>query len=83
MVVERADQLLAEQDSILMELKQNLIKAQQRMKQHTDNGRKEVEFKVGDMMFLTAQPCRKSVAKRVNEKLNPRFYYPFLIVERV
>lgn len=71
-------------DNILGELKQNLLKAQLRMKEQADKGRREVEFHVGDMVYLKAQPYKlKSLATRVNEKLSPRFYGPFMIVDRI
>ncbi|KAJ1424963.1 S1 domain [Sesbania bispinosa] len=82
-MVDAVDQLLIVRDSILGELKQNL-KAQLRMTEQADKGGREVEFHVGDIVYLKAQPYKlKSLATRVNEKLSPRFYEPFMIVDRI
>ncbi|CAA7408173.1 unnamed protein product [Spirodela intermedia] len=62
------DQLLTEQDAILKILKFNLHKAQVRMKFNINNHRREVELEVGDLE---------------NEKLNPRYFGPYLIIERI
>ncbi|OMO79271.1 reverse transcriptase [Corchorus capsularis] len=44
----------------------------------------DVSFDVGDMVLLKLQPYRQvSVASRRNQKLTPRFYGPFPIVDRV
>ena len=43
-----------------------------------------MEYKVGDMVYLKLQPYKlKKLAKRVNRKLNPRYYGPYEILEKV
>ena len=76
--------LMEERNGILDELKRNLEKAQQVMKEFADRKRREVEFKKGDEVYLRLQPYRnKSLAVRVNEKLCPRFYGPYTVVDKV
>ncbi|CAA7407832.1 unnamed protein product [Spirodela intermedia] len=53
------------------------------MKRQADQ-RCDVEFQVGDRIFLRLQPCRQhSVACRPYEKLSPKFYGPFRTQEEI
>ena len=43
-----------------------------------------MEFSVGDWVYLKIQPYRlKSLARKCNEKLSPRFYGPYKVLEKV
>jgi len=43
-----------------------------------------VEYQVGDWVYLKLQPYRlRSLAKRPNEKLCPRFYGPYQVLTRI
>jgi len=54
------------------------------MKLYADKKRREVEFQPGDKVYLKIQPYRmKSLAKKINQKLSPRFYGPFEVLERI
>lgn len=44
--------LLIERDQILEQLKAHLHKAQSKMKDYVDCGRREVEYNVGDYVYL-------------------------------
>ncbi|KAL4567338.1 hypothetical protein LXL04_022921 [Taraxacum kok-saghyz] len=78
------EEQLIERDANLDELKFQLIKAQHRMKQMEDKHRKEVQFQVGDKVYLKLQPYRqKSLATRRFEKLAPRYYGPYTVCQRV
>ncbi|XP_022877286.1 uncharacterized protein LOC111395500 [Olea europaea var. sylvestris] len=69
---------------MLTELKVHLFKAQQRMKQEADKHRRDVQFEVWELVYLKLRPYRqKSLAKRLNEKLSPRYYGPFKIESKV
>ena len=54
------------------------------MKKLADHHCRDVEFQVGDMVYLKIQTYRlKSLATRVNQKLSPRYYRPLPILERI
>ncbi|KAL8118331.1 hypothetical protein AgCh_016023 [Apium graveolens] len=75
---------LVERDAILDDLKANLLQAQHRMKLQEDLSRREVEFKVGDHVYLKLQPYRQqSLARRPFDKLSSRYYGPYEITQRV
>ena len=77
-------QQLLEQDSIIDELKSQLLKAQARMMELADRKRRDVQFDVGDMVYVKIRPYRqKRLAKRLNEKLSPRFYGSFPVEKRI
>lgn len=54
------------------------------MKKYADAKRWEVEFQVGEYVYVKLKPYRqRSLAKRQAEKLSPRFFGPYQILERV
>ena len=54
------------------------------MKQYADEKRHHEEFLVGGMVFLKLQPYRQcSLAQRKYEKLVPRFYGPYKVLQRI
>ena len=54
------------------------------MKNFADQGRREMEFAVGDLVYLKLHPYRQStVAFRSSLKLSPRFFGPYAIVEKI
>jgi len=60
------------------ELKYDLCRAQNQKKVQPDYKWREVEVRVGETVYLRAQPYRmKSLASRSNEKLGQRFYGPY------
>ncbi|GKF11631.1 putative mitochondrial protein, partial [Tanacetum coccineum] len=61
----------------------HLRRAQQLMKVQADGKRRDVQFQVGDLVYLNSRPYRQdTVARRLCLKLAPRFYGPFEIVDR-
>ncbi|KAL7087088.1 hypothetical protein ACP275_13G044200 [Erythranthe tilingii] len=82
--VQAVDDYLKDRDAILKELHENLQIAQNRMKCQADQRRRDVQFNVGDFVFVKLQPYRQtSVAFRKSLKLSPRFFGPYEILERV
>jgi hypothetical protein len=82
--VQAVDQTLIVREAILRTLKENLIMAQNHMKQQTDQGRSERQFVEGDQVFLRLQPYKQNSLKADHfQKLAPKFYGPYTILKRV
>jgi len=65
-------------------IRQQLLRAQQRMKSQADKHRSERSFQVGDLVYLKLQPyIQQSVQARGNQKLAFRFFGPYKILQRV
>ena len=76
--------MLKERDLALIALKENLNVAQNRMKKMADSKRRELKFKVGDEVYLKLRPYRQhSLARKRSEKLAPKFYGPYRIIEEI
>jgi hypothetical protein len=54
--VKAVEEHIGNQQEVLRWLKENLVMAQNRMKQQADQHRSEREFEVGDWVFLRIQP---------------------------
>ncbi|KAF2295032.1 hypothetical protein GH714_031164 [Hevea brasiliensis] len=82
--IHEVDQILQTRDEILRELKSHLSRAANQMKQYVDLKRRDVEFQVGDHVYLKLQPYRQqSVSKRASQKLASRYFGPYRVLERV
>ncbi|XP_038687346.1 uncharacterized protein LOC119996729 [Tripterygium wilfordii] len=78
------DHELITRDELLRLLKTNLQRAQLRMKNQADQHRREVQFEVGDLVFIRLQPYRQlSLRLRRDQKLGPRYFGPFPIIQKV
>lgn len=65
-------------------IRQQLLRAQQRMKAQADKNRTERVFQVNDLVYLKLQPyIQQSVEARGNQKLAFRFFGPYKILKRV
>ena len=78
------EQQLQERDAILDTLKSHLLRAQEKMKATSNKRRRDVQYDIGDWVFLKLQPYRqRSLAKKRNEKLAPRYFGPYKLLQRI
>jgi hypothetical protein len=79
--VQAVDQTLTVREDILHTLKENLVMAQNCMKQQADQVRSERQFSEGDQVFLRLQPYKKTSLKDKHcQKLQTKFYGPYIVL---
>lgn len=77
-------ELITQRSELLVRLRGNLARAQQRMRESANKHRRNVEFVAGDKVLLKLQPYRQhSVARPLSVKLARRYYGPFEVLERI
>jgi hypothetical protein len=82
--VQVVDLTLTTREAILRTLKENLVMAQNCMKQQEDQGHSECQFVEGDQVFLRLQPYRQTSLKAEHfQKLAPKYYGPYTMLKRV
>ncbi|KAJ8768423.1 hypothetical protein K2173_021576 [Erythroxylum novogranatense] len=64
-------------------VKQRLKVAQDRMKSYSDAHRKEMEYEVGEKVFLKTSPWKGVLRFGKKGKLSPRYVGPYEILERI
>ena len=64
-------------------IRQRMRAAQDRQKSYADNCHRDLEFQVGDMVFLRVSPWRGVIWFRQQGKLAPQYVGPYRILERV
>ena len=57
--------------------------SQDRQKSYANNRRRDLEFEVGDMVFLRISPWKGVLRFGKRGKLSPRYIGPYRIVERI
>nr|CAD1827564.1 unnamed protein product [Ananas comosus var. bracteatus] len=63
--------------------RKRLLTAQSRQQSYADRRRRDIEFAVGDRVFLKVSPIRGVKRFGVRGKLSPRYIGPYEILERV
>ena len=64
-------------------IRQRMKAAQDRQKSYADKRRKDLEFDVGDMVFVKISPLKNVIRFGKKGKLTSRFVGPFPIIERI
>ena len=78
------DEQLKKRDIMLGALKEHLRVAQEKMRRDADLKRRDVEYGVGDLVFLKIRPYwQVPLQKRRNEKLSAMFFGPYKTIERI
>ncbi|PKI61177.1 hypothetical protein CRG98_018408 [Punica granatum] len=81
---ELVKQQLLNRDEALALLRQNLAKAQLRMKEIADRKRRDVHFQEGDWVYVKLKPYRqRSVRLQRYHKIGRRYIGPFQVLKRV
>ncbi|KAK5840029.1 hypothetical protein PVK06_008895 [Gossypium arboreum] len=76
-------ELVADTEDKVKLIRDRLKEASNRKKSYADLKRKEIEYSVGDMVFLKVSPWKKILRFGKKGKLSPRFIGPYLILKRV
>ena len=76
-------ELVADTEIKVRLIRDRLKEASDRQKSYADLKRKEIEFAVGDMVFLKVSPWKKILRFGKKGKLSPRFIGPYRIVKRL
>ena len=61
----------------------NLKKARERQKSYADNRRRDLQFEIGDRVFLKISPWKGMLSFRKRGKLSLRYIGPYEIVSKV
>ena len=64
-------------------IRERLLMAQSRQKAYADHRRRELEFSVGDQVFLRVSPMKGVMRFGKKGKLSPRYVGPYEILERI
>ncbi|CAL9111240.1 unnamed protein product, partial [Musa textilis] len=64
-------------------IRQRLLTAQSRQKSYADRRRRDLEFKVGEHVFLKVSPTKGVMRFGQKGKLAPRFIGPFEVLQKV
>ncbi|KAL4018186.1 hypothetical protein IC575_021776 [Cucumis melo] len=76
-------ELVRTTNAAIQKIRACMLTAQSRQKSYADVRRKDLEFDVGDMVFLKVAPVKGVLRFEKKEKLSPRFVGPFEILERI
>jgi hypothetical protein len=82
--VQVVDKMFKERYNSILQLKEQLHKAQEKIKLFANRKRHERHLSVGDWVYLRLQSYRQiSVQRRSKHKLDFKYYGPFEIIEKM
>lgn len=67
----------------IIKIRKNIQVAQSRQKRYANNRRRDLEFEVGDHVFLKITHLKGISRFGKKEKLSPQFISPFKVLERI
>ena len=76
-------EVVNEMVEIVRQIKGRIKEAQDRQKSYADARRTDLQFKVGDKVFLKVSPSKGIIRFGVKGKLRPRFIGPYEILEEI
>ncbi|KAL4016694.1 hypothetical protein IC575_024351 [Cucumis melo] len=76
-------ELVQTTNTAIKKIRAHMLTAQSRQKIYADVRRKDLEFDVGDMVFLKVAPMKGVLRFEKKGKLSPRFVGPFEILKRI
>ncbi|VFQ77888.1 unnamed protein product [Cuscuta campestris] len=78
------EEMLRERAEVLTDIRHNLTKMQQHMRERANRHRRDLTFQVGNRVLLKLQQYRHhSLARPQSSKLARRYYGPFEVIERI
>ncbi|GAU29612.1 hypothetical protein TSUD_164620 [Trifolium subterraneum] len=82
--VEAVDTWLKTRQALIIKLRQNLLKTQEKMKFYANKNRRPVTFDVGQFVYVRLRPYRQtSVTAQTYSKLTKRFYGPYRVLDKI
>jgi hypothetical protein len=82
--MDTVDSLLQDRDEVLAEVREQLLQAQQLSKKYYDVSHRDLEYAVGDWVWLRLlHRIAQSLKPRAKGKLGPRYAGPFQVLEHI
>ena len=82
--IDAVDDLLKDRDIFLSDVRERLLQAQAYAKRHYDEHHRELEFQVGDWVWLRLLHSQaRALVGNKKSKLGPRYAGPFQVLEKV